>query len=157
RVTFEKNTEEIERLALEPIRGGPHIDDRVDDGRLLAFAPATQRQTHVVDDREELIRDAEARSIVRFRLRTRALDSTAEAGGRGIGRRPLVAAIRQIVDAREIDELRELELRAVAQFRRDADELVRAYVEDHVLRQRRRLAQPLAEVRRDLRGHCLYR
>src|SRR5262249_41765695 len=111
-VATEQDAVEIERLALEPVGRRPDADHGVDDGLIavVRVAQADEPQARVVRDREQLIGDAEARTmhaafdirrtmpaLARFALVTRRADprdaAATEPGASGRARLPLVAAV----------------------------------------------------------------
>jgi hypothetical protein len=59
-VAAEQDAVEIERLALEPIRGIPHVVDGVDDGPLVVRAKRLQAQPMVMRDRQQVVDDRES-------------------------------------------------------------------------------------------------
>ena len=61
RMPIEQDAEQVERFALEPIGGCPHVDDGVDDRRLAFARVAAQTQAPVMRDRQQLIDDGEPR------------------------------------------------------------------------------------------------
>src|SRR6187399_834780 len=79
RVTGEKNAEQVERLALEPVGTRPDVDQRIDDGIFRVDAARTQTQTLIVRDRQQVVRDGETRAVVRL-ARCAAIYATAETG-----------------------------------------------------------------------------
>ncbi len=80
--------------------------------------------------------------------------TAAETGARGAVGFPLVAAINEIVDAGEIDELFELQLRRVAQRLADFEQLRRFDFVRDLMRQRSGAAHAATKGCVDLRRQC---
>src|SRR5579871_6656125 len=90
RVAAEQDAEQVEGLALVPVRARPDLADRVDQRRLATLAVGAKPQAAVVLDRQQLVGDREAPPTVHRRLAgRRALDAAAEAGAGRALRLPL--------------------------------------------------------------------
>jgi hypothetical protein len=101
----EQDAEEIEGLALEPVRSAPDIDHGIDH-RLRAAGVGLDPQAAVVVERQQVVDHREALRIVVVELEV-AIHAAPEAGGGGVRGVPLGLAVGGVVDAAEVDELLE--------------------------------------------------
>src|SRR5690606_29294338 len=125
RMAPEQNPVKIERLALVPVSGAPDTRDRVEQRLAVVRAERAKAEPKIVRDRHQLIDDREAafrpveRRIAIVLLErdhvVAAKDAATEAGPRRALRLPFVAAVDEVVDAREVHQHLEAEGRVVPQ------------------------------------------
>ena len=134
-VTAEQNPEQVERLALEPVRARPDVDDGIDDRLLRIRTLHPQPQALVVRDRQEVVGHAETAGHVGVgRIVTRDA-ATAEARAGGALGLPFVTAVVQVIDTRHVHEHLELQLRRIPQRAADREQIRGVdFVGDLVLR-----------------------
>src|SRR5688572_1201019 len=155
RMAAEQDSIEIERLALEPIGGVPDFVNGIDDRPLVARAERLEPQPVIVRDRQQVIDDGEPRRRDVGRVldvlhgRRGAQRSAAEAGAGRAARLPLVLAVGLIVDAADVDQYLELQLRLVAQRAADIEQVVGRHAIAELTRRRRQTLDARAELRFD--------
>src|SRR3990167_9682192 len=131
-MAFEDDAKQVEGFALEPIGDGIQLRQRWNDRKGMVQRKTTKPKSPVIANGEKV--DDGSKALVRplapwpvFPIeatRARALDATRKTLRADVRVIPLVVAIAKVVDAADIDQLFESELRFIAQGADDLDPAV---------------------------------